>query len=437
MSAMHARLGAAIEDDLPRFSGEDFADARMGSVLGAVKRRRAARAAGVSSVSLVGAGALAVGASNVPWGSFALDASPGGSSSVLCTTATPDAVVEAAGPDPVIITMFEGTDTPAESETSPDGVTKSHDADPGQASWSLAFAGDGGEFAKVERIGRELVVALDDGTVQNLQPGADGSYTVTLPSGETYVVTLDPSLNQLEIRSMTAANDVATPSPEPTVTCVTSSPEPSASASNSENPSPTPSSSPAVSAAATAMPNLAWEWDPSAPDSTPFQCGFNFPADQSGTDSLSVSGAHTSHGAIRATFEDWYGGDEAQTMGLGDDSFLAWHALARLNGTARDVSVVDPRSRDASNSPLGFSFVLAKDGVVIATVVPAADGAISGMLQDRNEADAPFEAFLWNKSEAFTDCPGVTGTLVNLQVFAVAGYSDGGDPIYAWANVTK
>ena len=124
-------------------------------------------------------------------------------------------------------------------------------------------------------------------------------------------------------------------------------------------------------------------------------------------------------------------------MGLGDDSFVAWHALARLNGTARDVSVVDPRSRDASNSPLGFSFVLAKDGVVIATVVPDADGAISGVLEDRDEADAPFEAFLWNKSEAFTDCPGVTGTLVDLQVFAVAGYSDGGDPIYAWANVTK
>ena len=92
MSAMGARLGAVLEDDASRFSGAEFADARLGAVLGSVKRRRAARAAGVSSVSLFGAGALAIGAGQVPWGSFVLGASPAGPSDVNCATTTPGLV---------------------------------------------------------------------------------------------------------------------------------------------------------------------------------------------------------------------------------------------------------------------------------------------------------------------------------------------------------
>ena len=61
MSAMSERLGAVLEDDR-RVSGGTICGRSLGSVRGSVMRRRAARAAGVGSVSLVGASALAVGA---------------------------------------------------------------------------------------------------------------------------------------------------------------------------------------------------------------------------------------------------------------------------------------------------------------------------------------------------------------------------------------
>lgn len=62
------------------FASEDFAGGYGRSVIGRVKRRRAASATAMGGGTVVAVGALAVGASTVPWGTFVLGASPAGPS---------------------------------------------------------------------------------------------------------------------------------------------------------------------------------------------------------------------------------------------------------------------------------------------------------------------------------------------------------------------
>ena len=275
MNPLQERLGAALDGDAARYNGDEFADARLGSVLGSVKRRRTARAAGVSSVSLVGASALAVGAANVPWGSFVLGASPASSPSVLCTTTTPDAVAAvaptsgAADSADYLVILQVGEDEPPVSETSPDGITKSDPGTPGSVSWAVIGGEADTSAAKATMDGDTLVVDTPAEGEQRVELSDDGSYHFTL-NGQPVVWTISNDGKNSVTISMTGSDGdtggapAPAASPSPSVDCVTSSPEPSASASNSENPSPTPSSSPAVSAAATAMPNLAWESGPLA-----------------------------------------------------------------------------------------------------------------------------------------------------------------------------
>ena len=445
MTELHARLGAAIDDDRARFSGPDFAQDRLDSVLGSVKRRRAVRAAGVSSVSLVGASALAVSAVNVPWGSFALGAAPGGSPTVTCTTSTPAAAPSDAGADSLIVTTFAGTPTPAESETSPDGVTKSTDGDPGQASWGIALAGeygDDGVVAKVERDGRALIVSVSDGSEQRVEPDADGSYHVTLASGESYVITLDSSLNELEIREWSVVDGDAIASPTPSVDCVTTTPEPSESAS------PAPSEAPTVSASPSAEPSIepsaeadtvAPTWIPTLPDGVPFACGFEFPALTFGDQALGVTAEATTDSAIRAIFAEWYG-EQAPTTDVADTGATGYHAIVSgPNPTEHSVSTRDPNSDESlaellenELGELGLTFVAVEDGKVVGTVVPGESGETPGVVVDGAGGDAPLEGFLWDL-EALTPCG--ASSLEGAEIYAVAGYGDAGVLTYAWSAV--
>ena len=239
MNPLHERLGAALDGDAARYNGDDFADARLGSVLGSVKRRRAARAAGVSSVSLVGAGALAVGAANVPWGSFVLGASPAGSPSVVCTTSTPDAVAAVAptsgtadGSDFVVI-LEMGEDTPPVTETSPNGITKSDPGTPGSVSWAITGGDDATNVAKASMDGDTLVIDTPTEGTQRVEVSADGSYHFTL-NGQPVVWTISDDGQHEVTLSMPGSDGVAgdapapAASPSPSVDCVTTTPEPSA-----------------------------------------------------------------------------------------------------------------------------------------------------------------------------------------------------------------
>ena len=239
MNEMHARLGAAIDDDRARFSGTEFADARLGSVLGSVKRRRAVRAAGVSSVSLVGASALAVGAANAPWGSLGTSLAPAGQSVVVCTTATPDPIAADApteGVSTIVIKAYE---------------------DPGSASdevvsWSLWFEGDIEGKAQLTDDG--LVVEFVGGPVQTLQPDVDGNYSTTLPDGSELTLSTDDG----GLSANVVGVDAIAPSSSPSVDCVTATPEPSEAASEA----PSTSSSVAPTAAVSPEPTITVTAEP-------------------------------------------------------------------------------------------------------------------------------------------------------------------------------
>lgn len=159
MNALQERLGAAVEMDALDYDGAVFARDRYGAVRGRIARRRAARSAGIGGASVLGVGAVAFGAGQVPWSGFVLGATPAGSGSVVCTTSGPDAV---AGSD----------------EDAPDFAVAW--ATVGGASlWT--FAGkDGDTLATAHLEGDVLRVTDFDGTSSDVEAGADGAYTFTV-----------------------------------------------------------------------------------------------------------------------------------------------------------------------------------------------------------------------------------------------------------------
>ncbi|MGC4175413.1 hypothetical protein [Demequina sp.] len=93
------------------FADEDFAGEFGRGVAGRVKRRRALSATAAGGVSLAGVGAVAFGASQVPWSGWVF-AGPAASPYVVCTTSTPDAVestTETSWP-PKIFTFTDSSD---------------------------------------------------------------------------------------------------------------------------------------------------------------------------------------------------------------------------------------------------------------------------------------------------------------------------------------
>ena len=424
MNEMHARLGAAIDDDVMRFSGADFADGRLGAVLGSVKRRRAARAAGVSSVSVLGASALAVGAVNVPWSSFVLGASPASQPSVVCTTTTPDAATAGEGVDVVILGSHYANETPVpESETSPQGVTKTSDGTPSGESWSLAVDGD--TTGKVQVSGDELTFELVGGPVTVLKADPDGNYRATLGDGTkvTFVVDADEL-------TFTQSTDGASAAPSPSVDCVTTTPEPSESAT----PTPTVSASPTAAPSTSPSPIASQTGDVATADS-PFQCGYVFETDKGGSDTLQIFGASTTDSEIHSIFDEWYG-NQAPTTDVGDSGAVAFRAAlapAEVHGAtstrdpASDESVATSRNYDMPS--VGFTFVAVRDGAVVGTVIPGDDGQTPGVVVDRASENGAEEAFMWDL-DALTPCG--ASSIDGAQIYAVAGYGQDGEFTYAW-----
>ena len=115
MSDLKDLLQGAGEAKRQLFASEDFAGGYGRSVVSRVKRRRVASATAMGGGTAVAVGAIAFGASNVPWGNFVMGASPVGSPSVLCTTTTPDAVAASSSsapskdPDLSVMEVSHGT----------------------------------------------------------------------------------------------------------------------------------------------------------------------------------------------------------------------------------------------------------------------------------------------------------------------------------------
>ncbi|MBC7298834.1 MAG: hypothetical protein H5T82_08065, partial [Demequina sp.] len=73
-NSFHSAMNDLVMEDATRMSGRDFAHARGVGVARRVRTRRRVRAASVGGVSAVAVGALAVGATQVPWSPLAAPA---------------------------------------------------------------------------------------------------------------------------------------------------------------------------------------------------------------------------------------------------------------------------------------------------------------------------------------------------------------------------
>jgi len=469
MSTVQELFGAAISQDAARFDGEAFAASRFGAAKGRIARRRAARSAGIGGASVVGVGAIAFGAGQMPWSGFGF-AGPGSSPSVVCTTATPDAVAE-ADPDLAVawadlggnevwtFSQQEGTDTLAtahfeegalvvsgfdgasqvvplgedglytfhiagfevsstfgdgESTLVTIGVASSPAPDAVPMNWGIE-TNDGTIEGQLWLEDGVLVVNLGAHGTQRVQPSADGDYVVSA-GGEKYVWHVDATSGALEL--VTDASEAAVAPPSPAVTCVTESPEPSESATVPVTPTSSASPTPAGSAEVA---------------DSPFACGFVFTQDESGTDALRVFGAATTDSAIRETLVGWYGNQPPATE-VPDTGALAYHAAVDYDVTGYAGGVLDPALVVEQEKAFGIAFVAVQGGSVVGTIEPNAQGATYGMVQDRDDVADPVEAFLWDL-DAFAPCG--SSSIDGAEIYAVAGVKSGADSAYSWIKVSE
>ena len=83
--SIHDVMNDLVRADAARMSGRDFADARGPGVARRVRTRRTVRAAGIGGGTMLTAGALVVGALNLPWGATSTD--PGATGASGCVEA--------------------------------------------------------------------------------------------------------------------------------------------------------------------------------------------------------------------------------------------------------------------------------------------------------------------------------------------------------------
>lgn len=415
MSDLKDLLQGAGEAKRQLFTSEDFAVGYGRSVVSRVKRRRAVSATAMGGGTVVAVGAIAFGASNVPWGSFVMGASPVGSPSVVCTTTF-------ATPTPSADNELSVLNVPSPSGSFVWGIAIGSQ-DPPKIVANIAL----------DLNTHEVTGSLPNGSSLVLTPDADGVYTTQFSDGNrlSFVVAED----NLVLKSSSLE-----PTGEPSVACVTGTPEPTQSGS----PAPSVSTSPDVSTSPTlspsASPNPAYSWDPEAPAGSPFQCGFNFPSDESGTDALRVFGAPTTASAIHKVFEQWYG-DQAPTTEVGDTQAPAFHAGLGSSDVIGATSSRDPASHESVQASraydipsLGLTFVAVRDGVIVGTVVPGSDGETPGVVVDRDGEANPEEAFMWDL-DALTPCG--ASSIEGAQIYAVAGFGRDGDFAYSWIYVSE
>lgn len=415
-----------------RFSHEDFAADFGQRIAGRVRRRRAVRAAGVGGGTMLTAGALAVGAMNIPWG--VLGAAPGVGGSDCVTTAPTD------GANLVTVT-FGGSDRPSAAMTVTDPVT------------------GGVRLTGVEKADGTWVFTDADGNPVEATRVANGSYEVQLGDATAEVVVLMPSASQSPPDPSTAGSFTYTY----TVDAAEGAASPSAS-NDCYTPSPTPSPAPSISTEIhyTAEATLAAKPDDVIGDS-PFECGFEFPTESFGTETQSIDGTQWMTGAdaaaaIRASFTD----DPSQAPGVGSPTGLVPVVTVHFAGTVTDsgatayFGIAEPSidqidtTRPTDTTDLyaseGATFVGVADGRVVATGVVPADGLGTPPPVYMETGAFPEDGallYLLDQAAALISCDANPVDAASIDLFAVAGLivkqPDGTvvGPTYAWIPVGK
>lgn len=427
---MSGDLGNLLTGELgeaeARFSHEDFAADFGQRIAGRVRRRRAVRAAGVGGGTMLTAGALAVGAMNIPWG--VLGVAPGGSGSD-CVTASPS---DGAN---LVTVSFDGSDGRLAETVVTDSST------------------GGVRLRGIQQADGTWVVTDADGNPVEATPGPGGGYVVQLSDATAGVLFPMPSTS-------------ASPS-DPTMTGTFSytveAPAGGASPSASDDcytPSPTPSGDPNMANGISQGPDPSLAAKPEDIVGSPFECGFEFPTESYGNDTQSFDDIEwvspdEMNAQIRALHPDSgsdiyqaVGQDDVPVITLSDDfasSFGEW--------TTGGSDAVDPalalgeRDPDAMPSGVrvmhGSSFVAVADGVVVGTITePFVPNTAPPIYQRVPHGEFGETLALLNADNAFTACPGATLD-GNWDLYAVAGdiarESDGRvyGPDYFWLKATR
>ncbi len=102
--SLHSAMNDVVLEDAARMSGHNFAEARAGGIGRQVRTRRTVRAAGWGGGTLLTAGALAVGATQVPWNGAT---APVGGGTTGVATGTSDATADSGSYDMVGDSPFE------------------------------------------------------------------------------------------------------------------------------------------------------------------------------------------------------------------------------------------------------------------------------------------------------------------------------------------
>lgn len=431
---MNGDLGNLLTGELgeaeARFSHEDFAGDYGRRIAGRVRRRRAVRAAGVGGGTMLTAGALAVGATHVPWG--VLGAAPGVGGSDCVTTFPSD--------DANLVTVtFDGSDGRLAETVVTDPAT-------------------GGV--------RLRAIQQSDGTWRVTD--ADGNQVEATPGpGGGYVVNLDGALLAIEWPDNGAIAAPSDPTATGTISYTVEAPTGGASPSPSDDcytPSPTPSGDPNMADGISQGPgpSLAAKPEGAVADS-PFQCGFTFPTDSLTTDGLWIDSAQWMTGAeaaaaIRASFAD----DPSQAPGVGNLAGRVPVVTVHFAGTVTDsgamayFGIAEPSidqidtTRPTDTTDLfaseGATFVGVADGRVVATGVVPTDGWGTPPPVYLEPGAFPEDGsllYLLDQGAALTSCDANPIDTASIDLFAVAGlivkHPDGTveGPTYAWTPVGK
>ncbi|GIG54049.1 hypothetical protein [Demequina activiva] len=327
-------------------------------------------------------------------------------------------------------------------------------------------AGTGEPLAMLEAAEpeQELLVRLSEGDALRVAKNGDGTFAFQLLDGRWMTVTDDDgpwngqdvvALSGQMPRAVSAsaapddglawtdlarelADDFDLEWPESPWVCDAAGSVDDGTDGATTSPSPAPSPSPGI--------------DPAAA-SSPYQCGYVFETAERRTSEWAVTNAQWRDGdAVWTMLEDWYGGSlrsflvepsgPAATFDADGTFFDARGAMPGNGGLGSDSGdgiFHDVWQYDGMGSQ-SLTFVAALDGRVIAVADPTPQP--SGMLVDKNEADAPTSAVLLDAS-ALVPCPSVSPDQVAeadiVAVTAAAARDDEGaiEVQYAWETMGR
>lgn len=414
-NSFQAAMNDLVAADAARMSGRAFADARGTGVARRVRTRRTVRAAGMGGASAVAVGAIAFGATHMPWG--ALDAAPG-IGGTDCATPSPS---DDAYAYEVIVRQ---------------GVTPVDTV-------SLTDAATGATFltATLQPDGTYVFTDADGNALRATAGESSGSYWILGPQvPPNDWGTASPGAAEIGVKSVSTADFVGLPSAVRSALddCYTPSPTPTQVSTVAADPSPSPD------------PSVAAKPEDVVVGTNPFQCGFAFPVDSSAADGLwTLEAEQNSVADVNARLAD-YSSTAPQALGTAPlftvtmvDHFAATlGSISTVDQQAIDPALVANRAQASGVSLVqNATFVAVVNGSVVGTIVdPYASLTPPALFEEGLDTVFDNAITLLNPDIAFTACPGITlgndwtpYVVVGDAALDSAGKAYG--PVYGWVKL--